>query len=169
MTYSKLAFVLILFIALTSSLLVPLTLATSNQENAASALKKAEESVASAYQAVLDLKALGGNVTDSLSMLNEAAGFLAEAQVAYRLDKFEDVVRLANLCYDSSNRIKEKTDESLIQAARGQSADAFIRIAGSILGVAVVGVGSFWMWRVFRRRYHQRILKMKPEVSPDGS
>ena len=169
MSYSKLTFVLILFIALTSSLLVSSALAASNQENAASALDKAEDSVASAYQSVLNLEKLGVNVTDSLSKLNEAADFLAEAQVAYRIGRFDDADRLANLCYDTSNIIKEKTDKSLIQAAAGQSTDVFIRVAGSIIGVAIVGLCGFWAWRFFERRYHQRILEMKPEVSSSAT
>ena len=169
MSHSKLAFVLVALLVLTSPSLVTAALAASNQDDAASALKNAEESVASVYQTVLNLKELGGNVSDSISQLNEAVGFLAEAHAAYRLGKFDDTTRLATLCYDTSNNIKERTEKSLIQAAGAQSTNAFIRIAGSVLGIAVVGFCSFWAWRVFQRRYHQRILKMKPEVGSNES
>ena len=164
MSISKFAFFLAVLLVFTSHSFVAATLAASSQDNAASALKNAEESVAAVYQTVLNLEELGGNVSDSLSQLNEAGGFLAEAHVAFRLGSFDDAIRLANLCYDTSNSIKERTEKSLVQAAGGQSAEAFIRIAGSILGIAVVGFCSFWAWRVLVRRYHRQILRMKPEV-----
>src|SRR3990170_680860 len=164
MSFSKFFLVLVALLVLTSHSFAAATHAESTQDKAASALKNAEESVAAVYQTVLNLEELGGNVSDSLSQLNEAGGFLAEAHVAYRLGRFDDATRLANVCYDTSNSIKERTGKSLVQAAGGQSAEAFIRIAGSILGIAVVGFCSFWAWRVLVRRYHRQILRMKPEV-----
>jgi hypothetical protein len=170
MSLSKLAFVsvFILFLALAFSSVTP-GLAQSSGENAANSLSKAEGSMDSAYQTVLDLKSLGGNVNDSIAQLNEAAGFLAKAQVAYRLGEFDDAFRLANLCYDISNRVKVGTENSLLQAAAEQSSKAFITITGSIVGLVVSGLCSFWLWRVFQRRYNARILRMKPEVASNES
>jgi hypothetical protein len=38
-----------------------------------------------------------------------------------------------------------------------------------LVGVVVVAFGSFWGWRVFRRRYVRRVLGLKPEVTKDES
>ena len=40
----------------------------------------------------------------------------------------------------------------------------WLTMVGSIVGVVLIVFGSVWAWRVFKRNYHQRVLKMKPEV-----
>jgi len=169
LSVSKLGFVAFAILLLASSSLVTVTIAESGQDGATSALKNAEVSVASTYQTVLELEKLGANVSDSLSQLNDAAGYLAHAHVALSLGDFDEAIGLANLAYNASNAIKGKTDELLHEVSRAEGTAALLRISGSILGIAVLGIASFFAWRAFGRRYRKRILGMKPEVVQNES
>jgi hypothetical protein len=65
--------------------------------------------------------------------------------------------------------MKDKVDELLVEAYRSRVMDFWLTMSGSIVGVGVVGFGSFWGWRVFKRRYYERVLRMKLEVAKDES
>jgi len=45
----------------------------------------------------------------------------------------------------------------------------WLTFTGSLVGLVAVGFGSFWGWRFFKKRYYERVLRMKPEVRPDES
>nr|NIR87761.1 hypothetical protein [Candidatus Bathyarchaeota archaeon] len=64
----------------------------SSEDDAAWAIIKAEDSVASGYDAVLEAEEAGANVSGLLARLNEAAMLLAEAEIAFRLGDFDEAV-----------------------------------------------------------------------------
>ena len=136
----------------------------TGESSAASDVAMAEADVVSAYEAVLEAEQVGADVSALLVRLNDASESLAEAEVAYRLGDFNESVRLADLCSAISEEVKSEAGELRLQAYGAWYFDMWLKIAGSLVGVVVVGLGGFWAWRVFKRRYYRRVLKMKPEV-----
>jgi hypothetical protein len=116
----------------------------SSEDEAVSAISEAEEAVGLAYEAVLEAENVGAEVSGLLDKLDEAGMLLAEAQVSFRLGDFDEA-------YGSRVMV------------------SWLTMAGSLVGVAVVAFGSFWGWRVFKRRYIRRLSRLKPEVAKDES
>ena len=136
----------------------------AGESSAASAVAGAEADMVSAYEAVLEAEQVGADVSALLVRLNDAGESLAEAEVAYRLGDFDESVRLTDLCSAISEEVKSEAEELRHQAYGARYFDMWLKIAGSLVGVVVVGLGGFWGWRVFKRRYYRRVLEMKPEV-----
>ena len=141
----------------------------AGESSAASAVAMAEADMVSAYEAVLEAEQVGADVSVLLVRLNDAGESLAEAEVAYRLGDFDESVRLADLCSVISQEVKSEAGELRVQAYGARYFDMWLKIAGSLVGVVVVGLGGFWAWRVFKRRYYRRVLEMKPEVAKNES
>lgn len=136
----------------------------ADEASAASAVASAEADAVSAHEAILAAEQVGADVSGLVVQLNDAVGHLGEAEVAYRLGEFDESVRLASLCSELSGDVKDEAEVLRRQASRAQESDRQVRIVGSLASMAVIGLGGFWSWRVFKRRYYRRVLAMKPEV-----
>ena len=136
----------------------------AGESSAASAVAGAEADVVSAYEAVLEAERVGADVSVLLVRLSDAGECLAEAEVAFRLGDFDESVRLADICSGISEEVESEAGELWVQAYGARYFDMGLRITGSLVSMVVVGLGGFWAWRVFKRRYYRRVLEMKPEV-----
>lgn len=131
-----------------------------------SAVRLAEDGLASAYQAVLDVELLGVDASDLLKELNAGAEYLSLARVAYRQGRFEDADTYAGLCNAVADDVMVDAN-NLEFEVRGKSTEVFwLTLTGSLVGVAGVVFASFLVWPVFKRRFIRRILEMRPEVNP---
>ena len=144
-------------------------LSSSSEDVAGLAISQAEEVLASAYGAVLEAEQAGADVSDLLVRLNDAGELLAMAQVAFRLGDFGEAVRCADLCYEIGGEVKSKAYELRLEAHGMRTTGFWLAMTGSLVGVVAVVFGSFWGWHAFKRRYFQRVLRMKPEVAKDES
>ena len=161
--------ILLIVLAFSASVFVSGIFASNSEDTATTSIERAENALVSAYQVVLEAEQAGVDVLDLLALLNEAGELLAEAQVAFRLSDFDEAVRSANLCSVIGEGVENEADELLVEAYGSQIMVFWLTMSGSLVGVVVVGFGSFWGWRVFKRRYHRRVLRMKPEVDYDES
>ena len=143
--------------------------ASVGEDLAVSAIDRAEEAVVSAYDAVLKAEQAGADVSGLLVRLNDAGEVLAEAQVAFRLGEFDEAVRLADLCIEVVEGVSGEADELRLGAHGPKVTGLLVAVFGSLVGVFVVVLGSFWAWSVFKRRYYRRVWKMKPEVAKGES
>jgi hypothetical protein len=141
----------------------------SSEDAAASAISEAEEAVGLAYETVLEAENAGAEVSGLLDKLDEAGMLLAEAQVSFRLGDFDEAFSLANLCSGIGESVEDEAYELRVEAYGSRVMVSWLTMAGSLVGVVVVAFGSFWGWRVFRRRYVRRALRIKPEVAKDES
>jgi len=141
----------------------------SGGDVAASAISRAEGVVVSAYEAVLEAEQAGAGVSGLLVRLDEAGELLAEAQVAFRLGDFDEAVVSADLCSEIGEGVKGEADELGVEARESRVMGIWLTLTGSLVGVDAVVLGSFWGWRVFKRRYIRRVSRMKPEVAKDES
>jgi hypothetical protein len=60
--------------------------------------------------------------------------------------------------------VRSEAFELRDEAERLGEADFVVNMIGSVVGVIVVVVSGFVVWRVFRRRYVGRVLGLRPEV-----
>jgi len=167
---SNLKFIII-FLVLSAFTSSPFVLGThaSSQVVAASAVEKAEGVLTSAYEAVLEAEGAGANVSALVARLSEAGDLLAQAQVSYRLGDFDGAARFADLCGEIGEEVKVEALE-LRDLAVEEAVQRFRwTMIGSILGMAIIVGVSFLGWRAFKRRYHRRVLGVRPEVVSDES
>jgi hypothetical protein len=157
------------FLVLVSELSIATVYGTVGENEAASALTDAERSIGSAYRAVLEAEQAGANVSSLLDQLNEAGQNLSVAHIAYAQGDFQKASDFAN----SSRNIGEEVQNAAVNLKNSMLYESaqrmWLTIIGSTIGVIIVFLGSFWVWRVLKSRYYGRVLGMKPEVSSDGS
>jgi len=161
--------VLFFVFAFSVSIIMSEAFASHLEDTATSSIEKAENALISAYQAVLETERVGTNVAALLTRLNEAGESLVKAQVAFRLEDFDEAVRSADLCYEVGEDVKRQAEELLLVAYSSSVVGNWLTVTGSLVSVIAIVFGSFWGWRVFKRRYIRRVLKKKPEVAKDES
>ena len=127
--------------------------AESSEEFVSATIESAEESMVSAYEAVLEAEQVGGNVSGLFARLNEAGEFLAAARMSYRNGDFDDATLFANL----SRNVGEEVENAAYELKDWARNDGFQRtrftILGSVSGIVFVGLGSLLVWRFLKRRY----------------
>jgi hypothetical protein len=130
---------------------------------------EAEEALLLAYDSVLEAEEAGANVSGLLDKLNVGSEYLAEAYVSVRLGDSENAARLAGLCVEA---VSDVTGEAVFlkdDAARLKRADFLVKAFASAAGVVIVVVSGLVLWTVFKRRYFENALGLKPEVISDES
>jgi len=127
-------------------------------------IAEAEEVLGSAYGAVLEAEEAGANVSGLFVRLNVADQYLAEAYVWYRLGVYENATRFAGLCSEVVGDMRGEAFGLKSKAHGLWVLDVLVRMIWSVGGVIVVVFLGFVVWRVFRRRYHKRVLGLRPEV-----
>ena len=127
-------------------------------------LADAEEALGLAYGAILDAEMAGANVSGLFGRLNVGGEYLAEAYVWYRLGAFENASRFAGFCSEVVDGVRGEAVGLKSEAHGLWVLDFLVRVIWSVGGVVVVVVLGFVVWRVFRRRYCRRVLRLRPEV-----
>jgi len=169
MSVSRVFLILLVLFAFMTPVFVFKATATDGEDAASSAIKKAEEVMVLAYQAVLEAERAGANTSGLLNRLNVAGEYLARAHILYRVGDLDDAARFADLCFENAEKVKPEA-EWLGNTARVESGVRLrFTMVGSVLSVCLIGVAGFLSWRVFKRRYYQRVMRMKPEVASDES
>jgi hypothetical protein len=128
---------------------------------------EAEEALVLAYDAVLEAEEAGANVSGLLDRLSVGGEYLAEAYVYVRLGDSESAGRLAGFCVEAVDGVEGEAALLREEAARLERADLLASVFGSAVGVVIVVVSGFVLWELFKRRFNEKVLKLKPEVS-DG-
>jgi hypothetical protein len=153
----------VLLFALSSTLMLSVS-ATGNQEVAASTISEAEESMARAYEAVLDAERVGADISGLLVRLNDAAALLSNAHMAFDVEDFEEATRFAESTSEVGYEVVDEAELLEIEANNAQVDKSWLFLVTSALGVSVVLVASLLGYEYFKRRYYQRLSKMRPRV-----
>jgi hypothetical protein len=147
---------------------VPLVSATS-EDVVPLEVAEAKEALVSAYNAVLEAEEAGANVSGLLGRLNVGGEYLAEAYAYIRLGDFESAGRFAGLCVEEVEGVRSEAGGLREEAHGWWTLDVIVKVIWSVVGVVVVVVGGFVVWRIFKRRYHGKVLGMRPEVASGES
>jgi len=132
--------------------------------DAEEALIDAENILSSAYVAVLEVEKSGGNVSGLLVKLDSGGNFLAEAQTCYRNGDFDGAVYYADLSVRNVTGLVEEAGQLKALAVSEYNERLFQTMAASGVAVVVIVLGSVVGWLIFKQRYFEKVLKMKPEV-----
>lgn len=127
-------------------------------------LTEAERAFTSAYEAVFEAEQAGANVSGLFGRLNIAGEYLSEAYVWYHSGDSENASRFAGLCYDVVGDVKDEAVELRNEAKRLEETEFVETLFGSVVGIIVVAVSGYVVWRVFKRRYRKQFLGLRPEV-----
>lgn len=168
MSASKLFFVFLVLLVFSVPNVAPESFA-SDSDSTGSAIEQAEVIMTSAYEVILEAEQVGANVSDLLTQLNVAAENLANAHIRHGLGDFENATRFANLCYNIGQEVRSEAYKLKIEAYGPHVTSLLMRAIVSIVGISSIILASFLGWYAFKRRYHKRVLGMKPEVVSDES
>jgi len=149
---SKLSVILaVLFLFLLPVFIVRVS--ASSEETAALAITEAEETVASAYEAVLEAEKAGANVTDLLSVLNEAGMLLSKAHLAYAMGDFDSARDFAVWCQGNLTGFVDEAEALKQSAVQKGYWDFTVNVVGSAVGAVAVVVCGFVAWAFLKRKY----------------
>jgi len=163
MSVSKVCLVLLIFLICVSTF-ISAGFASTNKEEAAAAIKDAEEVLVEAYQTVSTAESAGANVSSLFEELDVAGNFLAQANTSYRIGDFEGAQSFARNSLQIGSQVY--IDAFRFKSLAETKANQYLLYSTilSIVGVGVVIVFSLLGWRAFKRYYYNRVLKMRPEV-----
>lgn len=133
--------------------------ASSNQEVALSIISEAEQTMARAYEAVLDAERAGAEVSGLLAKLNDAAGVLSEGHMILKVGDFEEAIRLAELSSELGWEVEGNAEWLQVEAENEHANRRRWFLAGSATGVTIVSIASLLGYAYFKRRYYGRISK----------
>jgi len=153
-------------------LLVPVSVpwvGALGEGDAPGVVSEAEEALGVAYESLWEAEEAGANVSDLMGRLNLAGEYLAEAFVWVRLGDSREAGRFAGLCIEVVDGVRGQAVVLREEAHDWWTYDVIVRVIGSVFGVVVVVVAGFVGWRVFKRRYHGKVLGMRPEVASGES
>jgi len=131
-------------------------------------VREAEETVSSAFLAVLDAERAGANVSALLYRLNSAAGQLSQAEMMLSKGDSGEAVDVAARSVAIAEDVGGEALNLRASAVANREFVFNISLAGSSVGIVVFFFLMFFVWRQFRARYVRRILDMRPVVVEDA-
>jgi hypothetical protein len=123
----------------------------------------AENAVKQAFLLILDSEKEGANVSDLDNRLSNAARVLIEAKIANQTGDYESADALADNCTAIANGVIANAIQTRDTAANLKQQRILWSASLSALGLGVLAVSSYFVWKYLRNHYISRILKMKPE------
>jgi hypothetical protein len=143
--------------------LVPICHAVDAVE-ANAAIDEAEHALGSGYVVAAEAEDAGANVSMLLNKLGSASALLSAAHVAYRARDYENASALAIECNHAAEGIAGDALSLKADAEKTVSDRLLLTVAGSCVGLVLLGVFGFIGWRFLKRRYYSRVLDTKPVV-----
>jgi predicted PurR-regulated permease PerM len=160
----KLLSITLLVILALSLCLIVICPAAAQTDQTTSKLQAANTAVNQAFTAVLDAEKAGANVTGLLAQLNTAAGFLAQAENAYRTGDLSAAATQADSVLPIAQQVTSAA-QSAKQAATASGKNAFWEtIAFTIIGSVVFVYVLLLVWRRVKRSYIKNLSEAKPEL-----
>jgi hypothetical protein len=131
---------------------------------ARNAISEAESNLNSAFAAVAKAEVAGADIEGLVIQLREAGDFLSNANVKFRDGNYEAASSLAAECSKAVEGVAPEAVR-LTQEAEGAKNDiSILTILGTSVGLALLLVLAIAGWSRLRKRYHERVFEMRPEV-----
>ncbi len=158
MESNKVAVVFLLIIA------VGIPLSDSALAQPDSHFQSANDSIQTAFNAVLDAEKAGANVTNLIKQLNDASNLLSAAENAYRSNDPTTANINEAAIYPITGQVLVEAQELKGAALTSASNNFWFNISLTVIVATVFAVIMLICWRYFKKRYTNSILKAKPEV-----
>ena len=127
--------------------------ASVNADEARIAIQAAESRVIACYNATADAENTGGNVTELITVLNEAGDLLSQAKAAYNMGEFDIAAGLASNCTGTLSGFADRAMILRNNAADERHFDFMINIVGSAVGAVMLVILSWILWIYLNKRY----------------
>jgi ATP-dependent Zn protease len=122
----------------------------ADQNSAQTAIMSAQNNLKTCYDAVKQAQAAGANVDSLMVTLNDAAGLLSEAELAYASNDYNSAYTYATQSQSKLNGFTSQAT-ALQQNAVNNDNKNFITIVSSIASVAILCVGIA-AWVILNRK-----------------
>jgi hypothetical protein len=113
----------------------------ADQNSAQSAISAAQNNLKSCYDAVKQTQAAGANVDALMVTLNEAAGLLSDAQLAYESKDYNSAYIYATLSQSKLNGFVSLANSLQINASNNNHQDFITSVLSITISLAILCVG----------------------------
>jgi tetrahydromethanopterin S-methyltransferase subunit G len=120
---------------------------------ARSAITEAEQRVSVCYHSVTEAQNAGANVSELLSVLNDAGMSLSRARLGLQNRDFSAAYNLAVECKNRLNGFEDQTDLLRGSAVQQRSSDFLVNVVGSGIGAIFTVVVGLWLWFFLKKRH----------------
>jgi hypothetical protein len=122
------------------------------QGDAAAAIASAKQQLVVCYGAARQAESAGANVSYLVSMLSEAGDLLSRSELAYSQGDLSGAQDLASQCSQKLSNFAAAAD-SLKAGATGNEDWFHVEAVASVIGVVLVVISGFLVWRSIRKQY----------------
>ena len=165
MTVSKASFAVILILIFILYSVLPFSARGVNCREFSATISEAEQAVAAGFEAALDAEQAGANVSSLLVRLNEGGEFLTAARMAFEDGNYSEADRLSGLSSEVAAQVESEALILKVEAANVAANKDRLYLASSAVAIIVVVFATLLGYRFVKKRYFERLLKMKPEVN----
>ena len=139
------------------------------QDEVADDIFEAESVLNSTYEMVLDVENVGANISVLVGKLNLCSDYLSQGIVAYNEGSYDDSSYLVGMCTRLAEDVQSEAFVLKEDAEDLQFANLLSSSVGSLVGVIVVIIFGFLIWRIFKFYYLRNVLKSGPKVNSNES
>ena len=133
-------------------------------DEATGSLEQAEQDLGSAFAEVAAAEVAGADVSMLLDKLEVAGVFISDAHLALKIGDYDSVFSYAVSCSNAVDGVVEDAERLRADAEIDHRARLTATMVVSGVGVGLLVVFGLYGWRLLKRWYFKRVLKMKPEV-----
>jgi hypothetical protein len=131
----------------------PSQASAADELEAKEAITNTENLLLNCYNASLEAEKAGANITQLLTILNEAGTFLSKAELAYKNGNFTSAVEFTNQTQTRLNGFADLARSAREMGLQQTYWDFMIYIVASIAGSIAIIFGSLIVWFFLKRRY----------------
>lgn len=91
--------------------------------------------------------------------------YLDQAQLQYQQVNLSGAVNFTDLSYKRASKVVTDASNTRNAIIATSNPSFWFTVSESAIASIIIICASFLLWQVFVRRYHRRILKMRPEAS----
>ncbi len=122
------------------------------QGDAAAAISSAKQQLVVCYDAARRAESAGANVSYLAAVLSSAGDLLSRAELAYAQGDFGGAQNLASQCSGSLSSFVSVAESARAGAAANEGWVGGVVVA-SVVGVVIVILSGFLVWRYIRKQY----------------
>jgi predicted PurR-regulated permease PerM len=142
---------ILVFLAVVFSVSVLLIPSVASQGNAQSMISSAKNTITQCYGAAQQAESAGANVDSLISMLNQAAGSLSKAELAYSSGDYAAAYSAASQCQSQLSGFVSQAND-LKQNAQAASSQSFLFTVLSLVSSVFILCAGVGAWIGLNRR-----------------
>lgn len=127
----------------------------ASESEASQKISEAQNAIDLAYEAASDAEKAGANITDLLTVLNEAGELLSKASFAYASKDFDSAFENADLSKVKLDGLVERANAQEKAAAQQAYSDLMLYVVGPLVGSGILVFGCFTIWNLLKMKMRE--------------